>query len=248
MKADEKNAIYHENRKRVYEAIVNDRFLDELVLECTLPFVGFLDMQSIFRHCPLKDFYMLHGRYKNHSEALFDRREQFLKEDPGRIMDAVLRYYRRKQSTRELSVLSSLSEEKRRVNVLWILVTQKNMKSGTEPIVDVVALSPTVVVVSVGCFFYAPEFTNCSQSVYLKNEMDDYAMLLLATRFLDASMMLSSCTTAPPPLRHRPEKWYRKKRDQQLLIFSNDNFTRKESVVKLQHHAEKVSFYKFHGP
>lgn len=235
-------SIYHENMQRVYRAVMENPLLASLWEYNTTRNVCFLDMQNIFRHCPLKEFHQLHDKFKLQSEALFESRHRFLMKDTPKILHAVVQYYRNKQFPHTLSPLipfKYIKDNASSYNVnskdyakhLWIVVSQKNMKSEKESIVDVVQQEENVWMVFVGCYFFEKEnfknFKNCSQSSCMKNEMDDYALLLLATRFLEAS---------------------RKNPKQHLFIFSNDKFTKKESVVQLQYYPEKVSFYKYFGP
>lgn len=218
----------HENRRRVYDAILHHSLLSTLK-STTFPYIAFLDMQNIFRHCPLKEFHQIHDRYRTNSEALFFHRQQYLVGDGSnvinilKIMNAVLRYYRNKQAPHDRSSIYSMTEEKRRWNVLWIMVTQKNLKNKHEPIVDVLVKTPSCIIVAVGYDGYDGERTN------RKNEMDDYALLLLANQFLESSA---------------------NKKSKKILIFSNDNFMKHELIIKLQHpdSSKKVSFYKHFGP
>lgn len=217
----------HENRRKVYDAIFHHPLLTRLIQTTSFPYICFLDMQNIFRHCPLKEFHQIHDRYRSNSEALFYHRQQYLVggdianvSNISNIMNAVLRYYRNKQAPHDRSSIYSMTEEKRRWNVLWIMVTQKNLKTIHEPIVDVLVKTPSCIIVAVG---YDGERKN------RKNEMDDYALLLLANQFLDS-------TTS--------------KKTKKILIFSNDNFIKHELIIKLQHpdSSSKVSFYKHFGP
>ena len=304
MRSEEKHSIYSENRKKVYEAIVQHPLLISLV-KSAIPYVCFLDMQNVFRHCPLKDFYKIHDQYKSDSEALFRHRQEYLHQEglsSTKIMKSVLDYYRDKQYPHDYADLRYIMSEKQSYNALWILVTQKNMTKENESIVDVDVSSsfsmyyhpnhpnhpmypmypmdtmntmntmnnpstnsPPIVLVSVGCMFTCKEtgkWSNCSQHPLLKNEMDDYALLLLATMFLDSSLsimtslMTSIMTSIMTPIPYfgpfgqdlKNKKYYRKKKSQKIVLFSNDNFTKSEMIAKLQHHSPKVAFFKYFGP
>jgi hypothetical protein len=281
MRSEEKHSIYSENRKKVYEEIVQHPLLISLV-KSAIPYVCFLDMQNVFRHCPLKDFYKIHDQYKSDSEALFRHRQEYLHREglsSTKIMKSVLDYYRDKQYPHEYADLRYIMSEKQSYNALWILVTQKNMTKENESIVDVDVSSsfsmyyhpnhpmdtmnnpstnsPPIVLVSVGCMFTCKEtgkWSNCSQHPLLKNEMDDYALLLLATMFLDSSLSIMTPIMTPIPYFGpigqdlKKKKYYRKKKSQKIVLFSNDNFTKSEMIAKLQHHSPKVAFFKYFGP
>jgi hypothetical protein len=299
MRSEEKHSIYSENRKKVYEAIVQHPLLISLV-KSAIPYVCLLDMQNVFRHCPLKDFYKIHDQYKSDSEALFRHRQEYLHREglsSTKIMKNVLDYYRDKQYPHEYADLRYIMSEKQSYNALWILVTQKNMTKENESIVDVDVSSsfsryyhpnqaiypmdtmnpnqamypmdtmddtmnnpstdsPPIVLVSVGCVFTCKEtrkWSNCSQHPLLKNEMDDYALLLLATMFLDSSLSIMTSIPYLGPLGTleqdlKKKKYYRKKKSQKIVLFSNDNFTKSEMIAKLQHYPSKVAFLKYFGP
>jgi hypothetical protein len=270
MRSEEKHSIYSENRKKVYETIVQHPLLVSLV-KSAIPYVCFLDMQNVFRHCPLKEFHKIHDLYKSDSEALFRNRQEYLHHEAlsssTKIMKSVLDYYRDKQYPHDYADLRYIMSEKQSYNALWILVTQKNMTKENESIVDVDVSSSfsmhhhPIVLVSVGCMFTCKEtgkWSNCSQHPSLKNEMDDYALLLLATMFLDSSLSISYFEHVEHlgPLGHlgpfgqdlKKKKYYRKKKSQKIVLFSNDNFTKNEMIAKLQHHSPKVAFFKYFGP
>uniref|UniRef100_A0A6C0CYS7 Uncharacterized protein n=1 Tax=viral metagenome TaxID=1070528 RepID=A0A6C0CYS7_9ZZZZ len=262
MRSGERNCIYSENRKKVYEAIVGHPLVLSW-LESTVPYVCLMDMQNVFRHCPLKEFHKIHDLYKSDSEALFRNRQDYLHHEAlsssTKIMNSVLKYYRDKRYPHDYADLRHIISEKQSYNALWILVTQKNMTHKHESIVDIDISSSfsmhhhPIVLVSVGCVFTCKEtgkWSNCSQHPSLKNEMDDYALLLLATMFLDSSISM----VIPVPYFQsfeqdfKKKKYYRKKQTQQVLLFSNDNFTKSEMIAKLQHHRSKVAFFKYFGP
>ena len=235
-----RSKIYHENMRLVYDTILRHPILSTLH-HSFLPNVCFLDMQNIFRHCPLKEFQKIHVAHKNNSEALFDTRQKFLFHEGIHstiIEDAVLRYYQEKYSNPNPP--SPIKFKKN--NTLWILVSQKNMRDEKDSILDVINVDhitggkKKMLILLVGCFFFHDgQFQNCSTFPSLKNEMDDYAMLTLATRFLLPDF--------PPSL---SPKQLKKKQKQQLFLFSNDNFTKKESMISLQHHLHhKVHFLQF---
>ena len=213
-------------------------------------------MQNIFRHCPLKEFHQIHEQYKSHSEELFHHRQNFLFTEglsSTKIVDSVLKYYRPKHNPSFYFPLrDDVSLDKRPHHVLWILVTQKNMKSPDEPIIDVYESNIfSMYVVAVGCTFFCPEkvqWMNCSQSPFLKNEMDDYALLLLANMFLESSSSLPFSSEIEE--KTKTKKWQRKKQLQQLFIFSNDNFNKNELMVSLQkkENKDKILFLKYFGP
>ena len=291
--------IYHENMQRVYHAIVHHPLLMRLVSvvkETRETSVCFLDMQNIFRHCPVKDFQDIHRDFKSDSEALFQQRKNYLLLQgihSQKIEHAVLQHYRPKDESptplsfinkinkiNEINEINEMEEKNTTISssllstssissVVWILVSQKNMTGVSDPILDVVDVGKVsgkkMYILFVGCYFWNSngEFTNCSQSKWLKNEMDDYALLLLATQFL------SSCTFPHNPHNHHdphlsfhphhfppPNNPYSLPtsssslssitRFPSLYIFSNDNFHKKSEMVVLQHHRETVHFYHFH--
>ena len=273
MKSNQRHRIYQENRHQVYDAIHRHPLLNSL-LQSTLPYVCFLDMQNIFRHCPLKEFHQIHEQYKSQSEELFHHRQNFLFTEglsSTKIVDSVLKYYRPKHNPSFYFPLrDDVSLDKRPHHVLWILVTQKNMKSPDEPIIDVYESNIfSMYVVAVGCTFFCPEkkqWMNCSQSPFLKNEMDDYALLLLANMFVESSSSSLSISEENEKKTKKTKKWIRKKQLQQLFIFSNDNFNKNELMVhlhkvddnnvddnkvdvnKVDVNKDKILFLKYFGP
>jgi len=237
-----RSRIYHENMRLVYDSILHHPILSTLH-HSFLPNVCFLDMQNIFRHCPLQEFQKIHVAHKHNSEALFHTRQKFLLHEGIHstvIEDAVLRYYQDKFPTSNPNP-TSLKQLKKN-NTLWILVSQKNMRDEKDSILDVINVDhitggkKKMLILLVGCFFFHDkQFQNCSSFPSLKNEMDDYTMLTLATRFL-----LPDFPASLSP------KQLKKKQKQHLFLFSNDNFTKKESMISLQHHLHhKVHFLHF---